>query len=338
MMLRLMHRYWILIALLAGCAGVVWLLPAGFALGAPTTDIGQVADWRAFAAQTIRSGHLPLWNPYEYSGVPFLGGFQSALLYPLNAVFLFLPLARALNFSILLHLAILGFGMARWILRRGLHPGAALLCGLALVCSGPVFPHVFAGHLTNLCSMAWAPWILADLEAGAKWGEWRSWLKAAAAICLQVVAGHPQYVVFTAIAAGIQMAITAYVMPTAARRATLALLGTYVGAALLAAAQLFPGVSASAEAVRSGGLSAPEAGIYSFPPENLLTLIAPNFFGHGTGSAYWGRWFSWEMSLYVGIGGLVFAGGACLDRDRRRTVLAGWNRRLASVRTGPRIL
>ena len=39
--------------------------------------------WRAFAAASLRSGHLPLWNPFTYGGEPFLAGFQSAVFYPL---------------------------------------------------------------------------------------------------------------------------------------------------------------------------------------------------------------------------------------------------------------
>jgi hypothetical protein len=47
--------------------------------------------------------------------------------------------------------------------------------------------------------------------------------------------------------------------------------------------------------------------MFSFPPENLLTLLAPNFFGDGKESQYWGRSYLWEMSLFVGVTGLVMA-------------------------------
>ena len=83
--------------------GLVFLFPADMILSAPTTDlINQFVAWRAFAVESIQAGHWPLWNPYTYAGEPFLGGFQSGLLYPPNVIFLGLPLVRAINLSIVL--------------------------------------------------------------------------------------------------------------------------------------------------------------------------------------------------------------------------------------------
>src|ERR1035437_2535636 len=48
--------------------------------------------WRAFTADQLRHGHLPLWNPYVFCGMPFLGWAQSGVLYPLNLLDLLLPL------------------------------------------------------------------------------------------------------------------------------------------------------------------------------------------------------------------------------------------------------
>ena len=37
-----------------------------------------------FAAEQIRSGALPLWNPYQYGGLPFFAEWQSGTLDPFN--------------------------------------------------------------------------------------------------------------------------------------------------------------------------------------------------------------------------------------------------------------
>ena len=47
--------------------------------------------YKAYAAETILSGSLPLWNPYLFMGVPFLANIQSAVLYPLNLPLCWLP-------------------------------------------------------------------------------------------------------------------------------------------------------------------------------------------------------------------------------------------------------
>jgi hypothetical protein len=299
-----------------------WLLPADLFLSAPGTDlIGQFAAWREFAAENIRAGHFPLWNPYTYSGQPFLGDFQSSMLYPPNVIFLFLPLARAANLCVFLHLLILGWGMGRWAAQRGLDVRAATLCGFVAPLSGAVFPHVYAGHLASLCSMAWAPWIFLGLESSWRSPSLRPLLLAAAAVCLQILAGHVQYVFYTAIAAGLHALVYSVADPLARRRALPAVAVVYLGAAALAAAQLLPGYAAGAESVRQGSLDYHFVSMFSFAPENLLTLVAPGFFGNLASGVYWGRCYLWEMSAFAGVAGLLLAGVALGDRLRRRTVV-----------------
>ena len=303
---------------------VVFLLPSGLLFGAPYTDlIHQFVAWRAFAAENLRAGHLPLWNPYTYAGPPFLGGFQSALLYPPNLIFIWLPLDRALNLSALLHLLILGWGMAYWASRRGFHPWAAGLTGFVLPLSGAVFPHLYAGHLPNLCTMAWAPWVFAGLEDWSRRGKSGGALLASAAICLQILGGQVQYVFFTAVAAGLVALVSTAAVPSARRRALPAIVLCYCAAAALAAAQLFPGFAAASEGIRQGALDYDFAGMFSLPPENLLSLLAPGFFGTSDilAQPYWGRAYPWEMSVFVGVSGLLLVGVALQDRAHRRSTL-----------------
>ncbi len=45
-----------------------------------------------FAAESIKSGSIPVWNPYLYSGAPFLADNQAGVLYPINLLaFLIFP-------------------------------------------------------------------------------------------------------------------------------------------------------------------------------------------------------------------------------------------------------
>jgi hypothetical protein len=295
------------------------LLPSDLLLSAPSTDMtSEFVAWRAFLADALGSGYLPLWNPFTYAGQPFLTGFEPAVLYPLNLPFLFLPLGPALNFSVLLHLIILGWGMERWAASRGLHPWAAALAGLVVPFTGAVFPHLYAGHLSNLCAMAWAPWIFLGLEAWTRAGGRRWLLLASAAICLQILAGQVQYVFFTAVAAGTQAIVYAVFDLEARWRALPAVLIGYLGAAALAAAQLLPGLTASVDVIRREKLEYVFAATFSFPPENLITALAPSFFGGVQQPVYWGRFYFWEMSLFVGACGLLLMATALLMRGRNQ--------------------
>ena len=105
----------------------------------------------------MKSGHLALWNPHCFCGAPFFGNFQSALLYPLNFLYLLLPLSAAINSTIALHVFLGGVFTFYWARRRGLHSLACLLAGMMFMLCGPHFLQIQAGHLPNLCTLIWAP-------------------------------------------------------------------------------------------------------------------------------------------------------------------------------------
>lgn len=272
-----------------------------------SADLGsQFLFSRAFGFGEMAHGHLPLWNPYIYGGVPFLGDFQSALLYPLNLIFLILPLATAINWSFALHVFLLGAAMYFWGVSRALLRPAAFVAGVAAMFSGSFFLHIYAGHLSNVCAMAWVPVIFLGIDG---WLNRRNlaWVfLASAGAALQIYAGHPQYVYYTALVAGIYSLAH---LPGASRpwMAVIGLVAIYPLAALLAAAQLLPGLAAASESVRSGGVNYEFASMFSLPPENLLTLVTPWFYGDMQTVPYWGRCYLWEMNIFAGAGMILLA-------------------------------
>lgn len=299
------------------------------------TDLSeQYVPWRMFGFDELRKGNLALWNPHLFSGSPYFGGFQSALLYPLNALFLVLPLAKAINVSIALHVLLGGLFMYAWMVFRGLLPLAGLLASVGFMFCGPHFLHIYAGHLSNLCAMVWTPLLLLAIDgltAAASWKRAARWaLLGAAAATLQILAGHPQYVFFSAVAATLYFALRLIAPPRANPAAKPAdqhlarsvglYLAMYAGAALLAAVQLLPGLEASSESIRSGGVGMQFAAMFSLPPENLLTLLVPELFGTLRELPYWGRCYLWEMSLFISVTALALALYGFLSRPGRRTL------------------
>ena len=139
-------------------------------LSSPNADIAsQFIYWRDFGFSELKNGNLALWNPHLFSGTPFFGGFQAALLYPLNIVYLLLPLGiAAINAGIILHVLLLGFFMYLWASHKGFHPMSALLTGALMMFCGPHFLHIYAGHLPNLCAMTWVPLIFLSLDGVLK--------------------------------------------------------------------------------------------------------------------------------------------------------------------------
>jgi hypothetical protein len=295
----------------------------------------QFLHWLSFGFSELRRGNLPLWNPHVFSGTPFLGASQSALLYPLNLVYLLLPLAQAVNWSIASHVFLAGALMCLWCRHRGASALASLFGGVLAMFCGAHFLRVFAGHLSIVCTLPWTILILFALDgAGAALRTTAplkdrlipvaGWVCAGAAgVALQVLAGHPQSVYYTAIAAGLYALLRSG--PLGTRAAALATFAAFYALGMLISGyQLAASWEAAAESVRQGGLDRDFAGMFSFPPENLVALIAPAFFGNTSQIPYWGRCYFFEMTPFLGLSGLGLAIYGATDRARpeRATCLA----------------
>lgn len=291
----------------------------GQVIGSGVDDLErQFIHWRQFGFGQMAAGHLPLWNPHIYGGTQYFGGFQAALLYPPNWLYLFLPLSLAINVGIALHVFLAGWFMYFWVRHRGLHVVAAMMAGVLFMLGGTYFPHIYAGHLPNLCTMVWGPLILLAIDGWFSRQTVPWLLLGGGALAMQLLAGHPQYVFYT----GVACALYTLTKPWRDLRSWRTLAGLavipLVGVAL-SAVQVFEGLHAGAESLRSKGTTLGFAGNFSFPPDNLITLITPGFFGDAVTNPYWGRHLFWEMCPFIGISGLVLAAYA-LFRVRTREV------------------
>ena len=51
--------------------------------------------WKKFILESLQAGDLPLWNPYQFAGLPFLASGQHSALYPFSIIYYLVPLPRA---------------------------------------------------------------------------------------------------------------------------------------------------------------------------------------------------------------------------------------------------
>ena len=302
-------RYFVPLALLA----IVLILLGGplsqsgiLAANGGTDLAAYFAYCREFGAQQMRHGHIPLWNPHILGGTPFVGNWQSALWYPLNWTYLVLPLDKAINLEIALHVWLMGCFTALWASRWKVHPLAQVLAGTMTMCGGPYYLHCYAGHLPILDACAWLPLMLyaADnllTRPAARWA-----MLGALAFGMQILAGHPQSVFHSLVTLALY---TAFCLPGAKEKARSALLlgMAVLGGIALSAVQLLTGLQAAGEGVRQGAIPEKFVGLFSFPPNNFRTLLIPGFYGDMTHMNYWGSWFLWEVSLFVGVTGVLLA-------------------------------
>src|SRR5580658_8178169 len=105
------------VALLIALPAVIFGVPA--LLGHPVLlgdDLTQNFPLRVLTGDQIRDGHLPLFDPYNWSGAPVLAGWNAGAAYPLTWLFAILPATAAWTINMIATWATAGLGLF-WFLR-----------------------------------------------------------------------------------------------------------------------------------------------------------------------------------------------------------------------------
>ncbi len=319
-------------------------------------SMGEYFPWRDFAARALHSGHIPLWNPFQFCGTPFLANGQSALFYPPNLLFWLFDTRRAFGLSAFLHLVLAGWFAYLFLRSLRLHRLGAVVGAMTYALNGYFLTWIYLPTIMN--SAVWLPLALLFAEKFFRRGRLLFAVAAGAALGLSALAGHPQvflictlffiiYFIARALSRGLTSVGTkksppplmgegkgggarggksnspptrlrgfhspamagevALILPHNEGRnwlsLTLGLLLAGAFALLLAAGQLLPLAELLRYSHRGGG--GPEG--YHFylswalPWQNLITLLAPDFFGNPTLATFWGKGNYAEYCVYAGI-------------------------------------
>ena len=151
-----------------------------------------------FTRQALSEGRLPLWNPFEFAGMPMLATHEYGPLYPLNIVYGLFALDTAHFVSGWLHAVILGWGMfvyLRYAIR--LQSGPAFTGGLLAASCGWVIARALLSP-DEFRSAAWLPWIFAATDFVLRKPSSRRAVALAVVFSLQFYAGEIELFVRTA--------------------------------------------------------------------------------------------------------------------------------------------
>lgn len=281
---------------------------------------GALAGYELIYDQ-FRHGNFMLWNPFLLCGCPIFGGFQSWLLYPLAFPHLFLSAASAINWSFILHTFLGGMFMYLWLGRQSLHRLACIAGALMFAFCAPFYLRLYAGHPTVHATISWIPLVFLAIEGIILTPRLGWFLLGTGAVSMQLLAGYPQVLFYTAIAAGIYAAARLPESPKVWKSILLLALMNILTLGLTSV-QWIAGMAMANECVRKGGVLYEFAAMFSLPPENWLTLIRPGILGDMEKFPYWGRCYLWEMCLYFGTIGLFFSFVGLVHSCRRKVLIA----------------
>ena len=150
--------------------------------------------YKAYAAEALRQGRLPLWNPHLFMGAPLLANSQVGLFYPLNWLFLWLDPPKQVAWSIGLHIVLAGSLMlayARLSLR--LSWLGAMIAAILFAFGGYLGAQV--EHINQLNAAAWLPLLFLLYDFGVqRERRWLWFLLLAFVVAITLLAGHAQTV------------------------------------------------------------------------------------------------------------------------------------------------
>lgn len=264
---------------------------------------------KRMAADLVRSGEAPLWNPLVHSGAPLHAALQSAVFYPFSVLFYFFPFDFAFKWYIALHVLLAAlatyFLMRRWQLDRL----PAFAAAITYAFSGYLIS--FIDGLNIFSSIAWLPLVFAAFESAVEQSGVASVSLASLAVAAQTLAGDPVSGYCTFLICGaywlILIGVSAFShrprAETSIKFSVLPMIA--ILAFFLSYVQIGPSQEFAQNSTRSVAISYDSATQYSLAPQRLLTLIAPYLFGNPIEDvADWGRIFSprfpLERTLYVG--------------------------------------
>ncbi len=162
---------------------------------------------QSYAASEFADGNIPFWNPYTFSGMPFLADLQVGFFYPFNRVLSFftepdgkLPVA-ALQLMIIFHFFIAQ--LTFYILARGwkISSLGAVIGAVSYAFSLIMVCHVI--HPMIVYHLAWFPLVVHFFYKGIVRQSIKFASLAGLFLGISMLSGHPQMTLYEAFFLGV---------------------------------------------------------------------------------------------------------------------------------------
>lgn len=310
--------------------------------------------WKTFQREAVEGGELPLWNPYSFCGHPLYTTGQTSTFYPLNAIFMVVPIPRAYVVFTWAHLFMGGVFAFLFFRRVGVSGFGASVGGLMFAMSTYFAVRILWPML--LGSAVWLPlmllWIDWMANPGPSSGRSRQFLPllygiplGAVLFAMPILSGFFEITFYAFAACGLYTLFMG--VRLLYRERSIATAAVFLGkvgavtvlAALLAAPQLLPFFEVMKLNVRAGELTYEEAVKSGLKPREAWTFIAPDALGNpskhhqvsletrdwepiraktGQDFHYFGTMNYVESTNYLGLLTLSFVALSVLAPGRRR--------------------
>jgi hypothetical protein len=269
--------------LAVGLALLIWNRVAYDVWVARHDNLTAYLPWWSYLGERLSAGEIPGWNPYQFSGIPFLTDPQSGWMYaPTMLSFTFFEPITAMKVKAAIELVIAGYGAYALARVLGYRPLAAFT-GAAVFAFGPLTLFTTYCCTVRLHIAVWIPLALLGAEMALRLGTQRTRLIGIGLggfAYSQMLAGWLGQGSFDAAmiigAFCLYRALTLSAAAPLRRIATGVATGLAIGlfAAALDAAALFPRIATNSETFLGAGNYDRLTKGYSYAPFGLKNLVA----------------------------------------------------------------
>lgn len=275
------------------------------------------------AAEQISSGSFPLWNPYQYGGIPFFSEWQSGVLDPLNWIHWLGATSRTVTLSMELSFAIALLAMFSYARSLNFTRRASVFAAIVFGLSGFLVGRTLYPGFVRIVALM--PLVLCFTERLRQRGRWRDVVFGSLIVTWQVFAAHPQPLIYSSLLAcayalfRLRIAEPGSPYLSVSKSPRLLFLSQFslmfIAAICLAAVQLAPAFEFATKSVRQEWPFELFT-LHSLHPVSLLVTLFP--FLHGSGKTiyslpYWGTyWHHNEAQIYLGALALSLAAAGAI--------------------------
>ncbi len=286
-----------------------WKHEAGYGLNIPNKPLGYdnlklFYPLRKFTTDQMRTGHMPLWNPFNFSGNVHLATYQSSVLYPLNIFYFVLPMMDAWTILVLLQPVLSGWFTYVFLRSLKLSRNASFFGALGFAFSGWMIA-MWEEVLVLEHSFLWLP--LALYGSNLLWDSLfkrRGILLLILALTMSVLAGFLQMSIYVLLVVLFWNSYRWITCKDATHRNKIIpyVFLSIVLSGFLSAIQWLPALEAYMVSARGTTDAANLFQMFLSPISHFITFIVPDFWGNPGSYNYFSKIrYIQERTIYVGL-------------------------------------
>lgn len=266
--------------------------------------IKELLPWKHFIVESYKSGQIPFWNPYNFSGNPLMANFQSAVFYPTNIIFFLTDFNTAWSLYIFIAPLMAFYFTYLFIRRLGLSYLSAILGGGVFSFSSYMSVWIQYGNIGN--TFVWLPLMLYFSDKLLEKVNLKNYIGFVLAGFLCFIAGYIQGVFYIYATVFFYFFIKGFLEKSLNKKNLIIFLVGVLLPVGLSGFQLFPTLEIFGLSTR-GNYTLSQIQEILNPVYYLITVVVPDFYGNPAARNYWLSTTYIERVSYFGLIPLMLA-------------------------------